>query len=79
MSEKKKVKKKVVKLGDPLTKREKEVALMVLDGESNKAIGRKLGITAQTIKNHLSAIYTKLGTINRTKLALLIQKSNGVL
>jgi DNA-binding NarL/FixJ family response regulator len=51
-----------------LTRREHQVALAVLEGASNKEIAQKLG--EQTVKNHLSSIFSKFGVSSRLELAL---------
>jgi DNA-binding NarL/FixJ family response regulator len=53
-----------------LTRREIQVALAVLDGASNREIAQKLGLGEQTVKNHLSSIFDKLGVSSRLELAL---------
>ena len=53
-----------------LTRREHQVALAVLEGASNREIAQKLGVGEQTVKNHLSAIFDKLGVSSRLELAL---------
>jgi DNA-binding NarL/FixJ family response regulator len=49
-----------------LTARELEVLAHLADGLSNKAIASRLGISDETVKFHLSAIFGKLGASNRT-------------
>lgn len=56
----------------PLSAREREVALAVSRGASNKEIARELKITERTVKAHLGAIFTKLGVRDRLHLALLL-------
>jgi DNA-binding CsgD family transcriptional regulator len=51
---------------EPLTARELEVLDALADGLSNKAIAARLGISDETVKFHLSAIFGKLGASNRT-------------
>lgn len=51
---------------DPLTSRELDVLSGLSDGLSNKAIAARLGISDETVKFHLSAIFGKLGASNRT-------------
>lgn len=51
-----------------LTAREKEILGLVLSGESNKEIGRKLFISPSTARNHISNIYQKIGVRNRLEL-----------
>lgn len=43
-----------------LTPREKQVLTLAVD-LSNREIGLALGIALQTVKNHLTTIYRKLG------------------
>lgn len=51
---------------EPLTPREVDVLHLLAEGLSNKAIGARLGISDQTVKFHVSAIYGKLAAANRT-------------
>lgn len=53
-----------------LSDREKEVVLLVARGYRNKEIGGKLLISEQTVKNHLHAVFEKLGVSDRLELAL---------
>ena len=50
-----------------LTPREVEVLALVGEGLSNKAIARRLGISAHTVKYHLEAIFAKLGVRSRAE------------
>jgi len=52
-----------------LTAREREIAILVAQGLSNKEISRKTGISEGTVKLHLHNIYRKLKVANRTALA----------
>ena len=52
---------------DALTAREREVLELVSQGLSNKAIAARLGISDQTVKFHLSSIFSKLGVSSRTE------------
>lgn len=49
-----------------LTRREREIMALVAEGHSNATMARKLWVTEQTVKFHLSNIYRKLGLPNRT-------------
>jgi DNA-binding NarL/FixJ family response regulator len=49
-----------------LTPRETQVLELVADGLSNKAIAVALGVSDETVKFHLAAIFGKLGASNRT-------------
>jgi DNA-binding NarL/FixJ family response regulator len=55
-----------------LTKREREIAYLIAEGENNKLIARKLDITERTVKAHLTEIFRKLQVSDRLKLALLM-------
>jgi DNA-binding CsgD family transcriptional regulator len=50
-----------------LTPREVEILAMVGDGASNKAVARRLGISAHTVKFHLEAVFRKLGVATRAE------------
>ena len=53
---------------DPLLSgRELEVLKLVAGGATNGEIARKLWVTEQTVKFHLSNIYRKIGVANRTE------------
>jgi DNA-binding NarL/FixJ family response regulator len=52
-----------------LTKREMSIVKAVARGLSNRAIAQELWVTEQTVKFHLTNIYRKLGTPNRTAAA----------
>ncbi|MBE0410813.1 MAG: response regulator transcription factor [Anaerolineales bacterium] len=54
----------------PLTSREMEVLNQMTRGLSNKEIAMELGISHQTVKNHVTAILRKLGVEDRTQAAL---------
>jgi DNA-binding NarL/FixJ family response regulator len=51
----------------PLTLREKEILGLVAEGHPNGQIARRLWVTEQTVKFHLSNTYRKLGVANRTE------------
>lgn len=51
----------------PLTSRELEVLQLVAAGSTNGEIARKLWVTEQTVKFHLSNVYRKLDVGNRTE------------
>jgi DNA-binding NarL/FixJ family response regulator len=54
----------------PLTRRELEIIAAVVEGASNKEVADRFGLSPQTVKNHLSNIFDKLGVSNRLELAL---------
>ena len=55
---------------DGLTSREREVLILVASGLPNRNIARDLGISEKTVKNHLAAVFVKLGVSDRTQAAL---------
>ncbi len=57
---------------DKLSAREKEVALAVASGASNKEIAQRLEISERTVKAHLTAAFERLGVRDRLQLSLLI-------
>lgn len=54
-----------------LTDRELEVLALLAEGCSNALIARRLGLTAKTVQNYVSAVLTKLSVPDRTAAALL--------
>ena len=53
-----------------LTPRERDVIREVTEGATNKDIAAKFALSEQTVKNHLSNIFDKLGVSSRLELAL---------
>ena len=60
----------------PLTNRELEILSYVAEGFSNRAIGVHLGISEQTVKNHLAKVLQRLRAPDRTG-AVVIALRNG--
>lgn len=54
----------------PLSTREMEVLTLVTSGRSNKEIAASLGISHQTVKNHVTSILRKIGVEDRTQAAI---------
>ncbi|MBO0710008.1 MAG: response regulator transcription factor [Acetobacteraceae bacterium] len=50
-----------------LTPREMDILSAIGDGLSNKAVARRLGISAHTVKFHLEAIFAKLDASSRAE------------
>ncbi|MFI7295385.1 LuxR C-terminal-related transcriptional regulator [Streptomyces sp. NPDC050121] len=57
-----------------LTPREAQVCTMLAEGLSNAEIGRQLVLSPATVKDHVSVIYSKLGTRNRVETAVLADR-----
>ncbi|MBN1562228.1 MAG: response regulator transcription factor [Anaerolineae bacterium] len=54
----------------PLSSREMEILQFVTQGKSNKEIAQILGISHQTVKNHMTSILKKLDVRDRTQAAV---------
>jgi two-component system nitrate/nitrite response regulator NarL len=57
--------------GFGLTSREIEIISAIKEGSSNREIASKLAISEETVKRHLSNIYSKLGVSSRLELAVV--------
>ncbi len=57
-------------LPSPLTPRECDVLELIAEGQSNKAIARKLGLGPETVKTHLKNVFLKLEVERRTQAVL---------
>jgi DNA-binding NarL/FixJ family response regulator len=55
-----------------LSPRELEVIQLVIQGYKNRDIAQQLFISEKTVKNHLSAIFNKLGVTDRLELTLYV-------
>lgn len=64
--------------GARLTERQFQVLACMASGDSNKIIGRKLGIAEKTVKIHVAAICAALGVSNRTQAAIAALRMAGV-
>ena len=53
-----------------LTPRQLDVLAAMMEGKCNKAICRELNLAESTVKNHLTAIFRKLGVRNRVEAVL---------
>ncbi len=54
----------------PLTKREVEILKLLVEGQSNKLIGRRLNITEGTVKVHIKHILKKIQLKTRVEAAV---------
>ncbi len=57
-----------------LTGRELEIMKLLSRGDSNKSIAQTLSISAETVKQHVHHIFTKLNMSSRVKAAILFAK-----
>ncbi len=60
---------------ETLTKREREIFALIATGRDNEGIARELNIAEQTVRNHVSIIYSKLGVKDRFE---IIQLANEI-
>jgi LuxR family maltose regulon positive regulatory protein len=65
-------------LPEPLSEREREVLQLLVQGVSNLEIAQELVITVNTIKRHISHIFSKLGVHDRMQ-AMLQARELGLL
>jgi DNA-binding NarL/FixJ family response regulator len=62
----------------PLTPRQKHVLHLLTQGLSNKLIARELGVSVDTVKDHVAAVLKALGVNSRTQAVVIAtQKSRG--
>ena len=59
----------------PLTRREREVAILAAAGLPAREIGERLYVSRRTVESHLARIYAKLGISSRSELATLMDDS----
>jgi len=61
---------------ETLTKREREILKLALEGRSNKEIARLLNISFRTVEHHRSHILLKTGVENLLKLSWMVKGYN---
>ena len=54
---------------EPLTAREREVAMLAAGGLSSKGIAERLIVSKRTVDSHLDRVYRKLGVSGRDQIA----------
>jgi non-specific serine/threonine protein kinase len=62
----------------PLTKREEQIAVLLAQGLSNKAIAKTLVIAQRTAETHVANILLKLGLTSRGQVAAWVAEHRGV-
>ena len=60
---------------DQLSERERAVLVLIADGLSNADIAKQIHVSVGTVKDHVSAILTKLGVGSRVQAALVAQRA----
>jgi len=61
---------------DKLTNRERQIAIAVAGGSSNRQVASELSITERTVKAHLTSIFKKLHVKDRVALVIYMNKYN---
>jgi LuxR family maltose regulon positive regulatory protein len=65
---------KAYQMLEPLSRRELEVLELLAQGRSNREMAQELVITTDTVKRHISHIFSKLGVHNRVQAVRQAQK-----
>lgn len=60
---------------EPLSEREREVAVEVGRGQSNAEVATRLYMSEATVKAHLSKILAKLDATNRVQVAIVVHEA----
>lgn len=60
--------------GLALTPRQTDVLALLLQGKPNKIIARELGVSVETIKDHVAAVLKALGVSSRTQAVLAVSQ-----
>lgn len=61
---------------ESLTCAEREIALALLRGATNRAIACERGTAPQTVANQIAALYAKLGVHSRAELAAALGRTH---
>src|ERR1041385_6561979 len=59
--------------GVSLTRRQREVADLLVEGLPNKAIAQRLFLSSRTVEEHIQNLFTLFGCNNRTELAVRLR------
>lgn len=62
-----------------LSRREREILGRLVEGRSNKEIAAELFIAEQTVRNHISVIYDKIGVDDRAQAVRLAREASTIL
>ncbi|HEY6855424.1 MAG TPA: helix-turn-helix transcriptional regulator, partial [Mycobacterium sp.] len=57
----------------PITDREREIAMLVVAGWSNREVADRLFVSVRTVEGHLYRIFAKLGIDDRDQLIHLLR------
>ena len=59
---------------ESLTTREMQVLALILEGDDNNSISKRLYITVKTVEAHITRIYSKLNVSSRSQVILRTQE-----
>jgi DNA-binding NarL/FixJ family response regulator len=62
---------------DELTERERDILGLICEGQSDSQMSATLGLSRNTIRNHVSALYRKIG-VNRRSAAVIWARERGI-
>ncbi len=62
---------------DMLTDREREVLGLICEGHDDGQMSRALGLSRNTIRNHIASLYRKIG-VNRRSAAIIWARERGI-
>ena len=60
-----------------LSRREREVLELICEGRDDKAIAARLALSSNTVRNHVSRLYAKIG-VNRRSAAVIWARERGI-
>jgi DNA-binding NarL/FixJ family response regulator len=58
-----------------VTQRERQILRLIVSGQSNKQIGRELGISEKTVKSHCGRLFQRINVSDRTQAAVWATKN----
>ncbi len=61
---------------DSLSGREREVAELLTEGHTYKEAAKRLGVAPSTVRNHISAIFAKLGVNKQSEMAAALRATD---
>jgi DNA-binding NarL/FixJ family response regulator len=62
---------------DELTEREREVLGLICQGQDDRGMSGALGLSRNTVRNHIAALYRKIG-VNRRSAAIIWARERGI-
>jgi DNA-binding CsgD family transcriptional regulator len=62
---------------DLLTDREREILALICEGRSDVDMGKMLGLSQNTVRNHVASLYRKIG-VNRRGAAIIWARERAI-